>query len=54
MAVNKASYGLIENLRIWGDARPRTWSSAIIHISGMSETHTITVDFIYYESIKSA
>ena len=35
------------NDRVWGEAAPRAWSSAVIRISGMSATHTIKVEFTY-------
>lgn len=35
------------NDRIWGDSAPRAWSSAKIHITGMTATHTINVEFTY-------
>lgn len=38
------------NDRIFGDSAPRAWSSAkvhIVHITAMTVTHTIKVEFTY-------
>lgn len=35
------------NNRIRGDARPRAWSNARVNVSGMSATHTISIDFSF-------
>lgn len=35
------------NFRVWGEARPRAISEAIIHVSGMSSTYKITVNLPY-------
>lgn len=35
------------NDRVWGEAAPRAWSSAVIKISGMTATHTIKVEFTF-------
>ncbi|MBC1373717.1 hypothetical protein HB847_15290 [Listeria booriae] len=35
------------NKRVWGQAAPRAWSSAKIHVSGMTATYTIKVEFTY-------
>lgn len=35
------------NDRAWGDNAPRAWSSAKIHVQGMTATHTIKVEFTY-------
>lgn len=35
------------NVRVGGDSAPRAWSSAIIHISGMTATYTIKLEFTY-------
>ncbi len=46
---NNFSYttGWDYNIRLLGDASPRAWSSAISHISGMTATYTIKVEFTY-------
>ncbi|MCC0785062.1 hypothetical protein IR152_18865 [Clostridioides sp. ES-S-0108-01] len=35
------------NDRAWGNNAPRAWSSAKIHVQGMTATHTINVEFTY-------
>lgn len=35
------------NDRVWGDASPRAWSEAIIHIRDMTSTHTICIEFTF-------
>ncbi|MBC6316971.1 hypothetical protein [Listeria grandensis] len=46
---NSFSYttGFGYNKRVWGQAAPRAWNSAKIHVSGMTATYTIKVEFTY-------